>query len=402
MSAVPKLRFSEFDGEWQSKKLGEIASFRRGSFPQPYGLPEWYDEENGMPFVQVFDVDDNYQLKPYTKQKISKIAEGKSVFVPKGSIIITIQGSIGRIALTQYDSFVDRTLLIFTGFNEPISNGFFLNVIHLLFEEQKKRAPGGTIKTITKEVLSKFDFYIPSLPEQQKIASFLSSVDKKIDLLRQKKDALELYKKGLMQKIFSQEIRFKQEDGSDFPDWEEVALEDVIKEIGDGGTPDTKNPDYFGGKIPWVVIEDISEKIVKTKTTITELGLRKSSAKIWPKGSLILSTGATIGRVGIAETDVTTKQGICGIILNEGVNYKFIFYVLTWSSPWFLRMAQGNTIKEVRASTVKKMTFGLPSGGEQQKVASFLSAIDTKIQNTSSQIENMETFKKGLLQQMFV
>lgn len=329
MSAVPKLRFPEFDGEWQSKKLGEIASFRRGSFPQPYGLPEWYDEENGMPFVQVFDVDDNYKLKPYTKQNISKIAEGKSVFVPKGSIIITIQGSIGRIALTQYDSFVDRTLLIFTGFNEPISNGFFLNVIHLLFEEQKKRAPGGTIKTITKEVLSKFDFHIPSLPEQQKIASFLSSVDKKIDLLRQKKDALELYKKGLMQKIFSQEIRFKQDDGSDFPDWEEVTVGDMAERHVRGLTSSTLNfvekgyPVYGASGVIGYIDNYLSEQ--------RYIGVVKD--------------GAGVGRVFEAVKQSSLLSTMESIIPKSGFSFGFVKQVI--KDIDFKKFTTGSTIPHV-------------------------------------------------------
>jgi type I restriction enzyme S subunit len=123
-----ELRFKADDGsefsEWEEKKLGEVAKFRRGSFPQPYGLPEWYDDENGMPFIQVYDVDDNMKLKPKTKNKISKLAQPSSVFVEKGNIILTIQGSIGRIALTQYDAFVDRTLLIFTEYKKPIDKNF--------------------------------------------------------------------------------------------------------------------------------------------------------------------------------------------------------------------------------------------------------------------------------------
>lgn len=394
MSAVPKLRFPEFTVPLTKKNLGKLFSKRTNKGNE--NLPVYSVTMNrGLVRRDSISRDVGDDAKPE-----------QNFFVAKGDLAYnTMRMWQGAVGLAVEDGMVSPAYVVLTP-NEQTNSTLFL---HWFKDARMIYRLWAYSYGLTSDRLrlyyddfAKISVWLPSLPEQQKIASFLSAVDKKIDLLRQKKEVLEIYKKGLMQKIFSQEIRFKQEDGSDFPDWEEVALEDVIKEIGDGGTPDTKNPDYFGGKIPWVVIEDISEKIVKTKTTITELGLRKSSAKIWPKGSLILSTGATIGRVGIAETDVTTKQGICGIILNEGVNYKFIFYVLTWSSPWFLRMAQGNTIKEVRASTVKKMTFGLPSGGEQQKVASFLSAIDTKIQNTSSQIENMETFKKGLLQQMFV
>lgn len=201
-----ELRFKDENGkefpDWEVKKLGEIAIFRRGSFPQPYGLPKWYDDENGMPFIQVFDVDDNMLLKANTKNKISKLGALQSVFVKKGTLVITIQGSIGRIAKTQYDAYIDRTLLIFQSYKLPINVDYFKFVLFLLFEIEKTKAPGGTIKTITKEVLTDFTVPIPTLPEQTKIANFLSAIDDKIDLSENKINKMQAYKKGLLQNMF--------------------------------------------------------------------------------------------------------------------------------------------------------------------------------------------------------
>ncbi len=105
---VPDLRFSGFNENGESMKIGEVAKFRRGSFPQPYGLEKWYDDENGFPFVQVFDVDNNSKLKSVTKRKISSEAQEFSVFVEKGTIVLTLQGSIGRFAIPHYHAFVIR------------------------------------------------------------------------------------------------------------------------------------------------------------------------------------------------------------------------------------------------------------------------------------------------------
>ena len=200
----PQYRFSEFknDGDWEITTLGKIAKFRRGSFPQPYGRPEWYDDENGMPFIQVYDVDTNLKIKPKTKRRISALAAEKSVFIAKGTVIITIQGSIGRVAITQYDAYIDRTLLLFEEFYKPIDKLFFAYVIQLLFEIEKEKAPGGIIKTITKEVLTSFNIYVPDVLEQQKIAKCLSSLDDLITAQTQKTKALKKHKKGLMQKLF--------------------------------------------------------------------------------------------------------------------------------------------------------------------------------------------------------
>ena len=126
----------------------------------------------------------------------------KSVFIPKGTLIITIQGSIGRVAITQYDAYIDRTLLLFEEFYQEVDITFFAYTIFLLFEIEKQKAPGGIIKTITKEVLSSFVVKLPSIEEQQKIASCLTSLDELISAQTEKIESLQLHKKGLLQGLF--------------------------------------------------------------------------------------------------------------------------------------------------------------------------------------------------------
>lgn len=201
-----ELRFKDSKGndypEWEKKRLEEIAQYRRGSFPQPYGLKEWYDEINGNPFIQVYDVDDNFKLKDSTKNKISKKAEKYSIYAEKGTIIITLQGSIGRVAKMQYSGFIDRTILIFERYFFPINVDFFKYSLFLIFDEEKRKAPGGIIKTITKEVLSSFIIQLPTLEEQEKIADFLSAIDSKIESIEKELDGLKEFKRGLLQQMF--------------------------------------------------------------------------------------------------------------------------------------------------------------------------------------------------------
>ncbi|MGL2534278.1 restriction endonuclease subunit S [Helicobacter pylori] len=199
-------RLKGFNQAWQRVRLGTY-KYRRGSFPQPYGNPQWYSD-NGMPFVQVYDVGENFKLTQKTKQKISKIAQPMSVFVPKNSVIITLQGTIGRVALTQYDCYCDRTILIFDNNTlNDVNKYFFVLSLFTKFEEEKRKADGSIIKTITKQTLKDFEILLPPLNEQIAIANILSDLDNEIISLKNKKRQFENIKKALNHDLMSAKIR---------------------------------------------------------------------------------------------------------------------------------------------------------------------------------------------------
>ncbi|RVY08213.1 restriction endonuclease subunit S [Helicobacter pylori] len=199
-------RLKGFNQAWQRVRLGTY-KYRRGSFPQPYGNPQWYSD-NGMPFVQVYDVGENFKLTQKTKQKISKIAQPMSVFVPKNSVIITLQGTIGRVALTQYDCYCDRTILIFDNNTlNDVNKYFFVLSLFTKFEEEKRKADGSIIKTITKQTLKDFEILLPPLNEQIAIANILSDLDNEIASLKNKKRQFDNIKKALNHDLMSAKIR---------------------------------------------------------------------------------------------------------------------------------------------------------------------------------------------------
>lgn len=199
---IPEIRFEGFTGDWEQRKLGEVAKYRRGSFPQPYGNKEWYGGDGAMPFVQVADVTDEMNLVTDTKLKISKKAQPMSVYAEKNSVLVTLQGSIGRVAITQYGAFVDRTVLIFEEYNEQIDNAFWAYIIKQKFIEEARKAPGGTIKTITKEALSGFDLTLPSYDEQVKLGIYFQSLDSLITLHQCKVRELTELKNYMLQNMF--------------------------------------------------------------------------------------------------------------------------------------------------------------------------------------------------------
>ena len=201
-SSYPEIRFKGFTDPWEQRKLGNVANYRRGSFPQPYGKSEWYDGDGAMPFVQVADVSDEMNLVENTKQKISMLAQPMSVFAGKNTVLVTLQGSIGRVAITQYGAFVDRTVLIFEKYKEKIDTTFWAYIVKQKFIDEARKAPGGTIKTITKEALSDFDLSIPNYKEQQQIGTFFKQLDNLITLHQRELEKLQNIKKSMLEKMF--------------------------------------------------------------------------------------------------------------------------------------------------------------------------------------------------------
>ena len=199
---TPSIRFKGFTDPWEQRKLGNVANYRRGSFPQPYGKSEWYDGDGAMPFVQVADVSDEMNLVENTKQKISMLAQPMSVFAGKNTVLVTLQGSIGRVAITQYGAFVDRTVLIFEKYKEKIDTTFWAYIVKQKFIDEARKAPGGTIKTITKEALSDFDLSIPNYKEQQQIGTFFKQLDNLITLHQRELEKLQNIKKSMLEKMF--------------------------------------------------------------------------------------------------------------------------------------------------------------------------------------------------------
>ena len=187
---------------WTEAKLGEICTYRRGSFPQPYGLSVWYDEKNGMPFIQVTDVNDNMTINSDTNRHISDIAKSRSVFIPKGTLIVTLQGTIGRVAITSYDAYIDRTLLIIQNISDCVLKEFLMYAIYMKFDIEKQTADGSIIKTITKETFTEFTIHIPPIYEQQKIVNLLRSLDQRMGNSKEVLEKLGKMRSSLLQQLF--------------------------------------------------------------------------------------------------------------------------------------------------------------------------------------------------------
>lgn len=191
---------------------------------------------------------------------------------------------------------------------------------------------------------------------------------------------LKEYMNGVIQKIFSRDIRFKDKNGGDFPDWQEKRLDEIGVIVG-GGTPDTTKEEYWNGNINWFTPSEIREKYAtQSIRKITEEGLKKSSAKILPIGTLLLTSRATIGEVSISTEISTTNQGFQSIVVNRQNSNEFFYYWIKLNQSKLLRLSNGSTFLEISSTVVKSLRDYFPSLPEQLKIADFLSIIDKNIE----------------------
>lgn len=405
----PRIRFKGFTEAWEQRKLGETAIYRRGSFPQPYGKSEWYDGEDAKPFVQVADVTNAMNLVDDTKQKISKLAQPMSVFAEKNSVLVTLQGSIGRVAITQYGAFIDRTVLIFEKYKTKIDTLFWAYVIKQKFIEEARKAPGGTIKTITKEALSNFDLLLPTYDEQQKIGTYFSNLDKLITLHQRKYDKLLNIKKSMLEKMFPKngndvpEIRFK-----GFTDaWEQRKFSELVQ-IERGGSPRpiddfiTDSPDGLN----WVKIGDApaqGNRITKTAEKIRPEGLSKTR-EVHP-GDLILSNSMSFGKPYIMGIDGCIHDGWL-LIRNTYNIFDLTFLCHLLGTHQMLNqyrsLAAGSTVNNLNKELVGNTVVTIPKIDEQRILGQYLEHLDRLITLHQRKLEKLKNIKKSMLEKMFV
>lgn len=410
MPNIPEIRFNGYTDAWEQRKLSECAGFRRGSFPQPYGNKDWYDGEGAQPFVQVADVSSDMKLVDDTKQKISKLAQPMSVFAEKGSVLVTLQGSIGRVAITQYGAYVDRTVLIFDKYNDDINKKFWAYIIKEKFVEEARKAPGGTIKTITKEALSDFDLMLPCYEEQSKLAEFLLNLDNLITLHQRKCDEIKELKKYMLQNMFPQKgekvprIRFN----GYTDDWEQRKL----GELGSLKNGMNFSKDAMGHGYAFVNLQNIFENnVVDGKS----LGLAEASEKQLLEYSLqigdVLFVRSSVKLEGVGEAALvaeplehTTYSGFIIRFRDEyGLNNDFKKFVFATKKVrnQIMSQATNSANKNINQSVLENLTLEIPSKDEQKQIGEYFSTLDNLITLHQRKCDELKELKKYMLQKMF-
>ncbi|MBC8551831.1 MAG: restriction endonuclease subunit S [Candidatus Brocadiales bacterium] len=409
-SKVPQLRFPEFKGRWDKETVGGVSKIFGRIGYRGYTVQDIVSKGEGAIALSPSNFINN-QIDATKSTYISwfkyeespeiKILDGDILFVKTGSTY----GKTAFVSNIKEKATINPQIVVLK--NISISNKFlgYIVTTQTIKKQVEQIVVGGAIPTMSQKELSKMEFGLPAKPEQQKIAAFLTAVDNKIEQLSKKKALLGSWKKGAMQQIFSQTIRFKADDGSEFPDWEEKKLGDVCSKAKSGGTPRSTTKEYYDGDIPFLAISDITRQgkyLTAASKKISQLGINNSASWIVPINTIIYSMYASVGFVSINKIPLATSQAVINLIVKEGYSIEFIYYHLIEIKKTIHKFIETGTQGNLNAQTVKLLILNIPSFSEQTKIANFLSSIDSKIEQVGKQLDESKQFKKALLQQMFV
>nr|WP_168396097.1 restriction endonuclease subunit S [Acinetobacter indicus] len=393
---APKLRFKEFDGDWANFNLGDISEIKTGPFGSTLHQKDYV--EIGTPIITV----EHLGEVGLTSQNLPLVSDEdkvrlKSYMLDEGDLAFSRVGSVDRCAIiTDKEKgwlFSGRILRVRP--NKKLVHS--KNLMYALKTEDAKYrirsvAVGQTMPSLNTEILKNFSINLSnSVEEQTKIASFLSAVDEKISQLTQKHELLGQYKQGMMQKLFSQQLRFKADDGSEFGEWEETTLGKVVNFQNGKRVPLSESDRqkrqgkyrYYGAS---GVIDHIDDYIFDGQYIL-----------IGEDGANIITRSSPLAFIVEGQFWVNNHAHIF-----QSKNGSNVFLAAYLESLNYEKFNSGTAQPKLNLDNLKKVPVINPCLDEQTKIANFLSAIDQKIEVVAQQIEQAKTWKKGLLQQMFV
>lgn len=401
---VPKLRFKEFTNEWiridlstvfeyfstnslsreQLSNHGIIKNIHYGDIHKKYG--NVVDVENDVD-TYIKDVEHINKYELCCENDII-FADASEDYDGIGKAIELINVNEKLISGIHTIHARDKKQFFF-----PMFKGYYFNtpVIH---NQIRILANGFKVFGISKYNINNLKVMIPSKQEQEKIAKFLSLLDKKIELQTKKIEALKLFKKGLSNIFFQN----KQPN---------ITIDNCISYGKAGGTPSSNNKDYYDGNISFLSISDMTRQgkyILKTEKAISQQGIKNSSAWIVPKDSIILSMYASYGLIAINKIELATSQAMFNMIVNPKNNVEYIYYYLEflYDNNYYEKLVSIGTQANLNADKVKKIKIYLPDINVQNQISNILKAFDDKIEYENKKESELKRFKQCLMQNMFV
>lgn len=419
---VPELRFPEFEEEWVEKKLGEI-----GEFCKSYSFSRAKEGNGKVKHIHYGDIHSKFESVLSSDKDIPNIDENKEMeFIQKGDLVFADASEdykdLGRAIMINFEpNFIVSGLHthLFRPFNINLSSFFIqftkTNQYHHFIQ---KEGNGISVLGISKKNLGKLNLYIPySSEEQQKIGNFFSKLDDQIELEERKLELLEQQKKGYMQKIFSQELRFKDENGDDYPEWESKKIKELFNIIdGDRGKnyPSEKDFCYKGHTL----FLDTGNVTKKGFSFYTNRFIDKEKDDMLRNGKLelndfVITSRGTLGNIGFYDQNIHYKYPNIRInsamLILRPLNIKFdnqYLYFLLKDDAIAMFMKQyrvGSAQPHITKKDFGNMkTNVITNINEQRKIAQFLTIIDKLVIKQCNKVRLLKQRKQGLLQKMFI
>ena len=382
VKSSPMLRFGPFKEEWDMTLLGELARVTTGD-------KDTQNRKEGGQYPFFVRSDTIERIDTYSYEGKAILTSGDGVGVGKNFHYID-----GRF------DFHQRVYCI-CDFAPGVDAEFVYHYFSQAFYRRVMRMSAkNSVDSVRRDMVVEMPFPRPTHLEQQKIAAFLSAVDAKVRQLTRKQALLEQYKKGVMQQLFSRELRFKRKDGKAYPEWEVKRL-GVVGGIITGKTPLTADADLWGGDIQFITPTDILEND-KYQHTTQRYVQPHGKLKMLPPHSIVYTCIASIGKMAMTVHPAITNQQINAVVPNADISNEYIYYAMLHLTPSIKATQANTTLPIINKTEFSKIIVPVPSLEEQQRIAGFLMALDAKVEAVGKEVEAAQRWKKGLLQQMFV
>ncbi len=416
--------YGTFYGDYSVSKLIDICSDKKGIQTGPFGsqLHKKDYVDNGTPIVTVEHLGENYLIhnnlpcvSDQDKKRLIKYV------LKEGDIVFSRVGSVDRRAYVKKEEdgwlFSGRCLRVRVDTNKIDAKylSYFFGLTN--FKEYIRNiAFGATMPSLNTKLLSNIEIVYPPLLQQKKVSHILSALDEKIEVNNQINKTLE----NMAQTIFKQwfvDFEFPNEDGEPYKSsggemvetelgmipkgWEVGTISNIGTVMG-GGTPSKKRENYYTDNgIPWITPKDLSENknifIDRGRLDITESGLKNSSAKLMPKGTVLFSSRAPIGYIAISKNEVTTNQGFKSIIPNQDIGTHFVFQLLKLKKEFIESRASGSTFKEISGGELKKIQIIIPDKKIINKYNKLVDVIGEFVLKNEDEIQNLIKLRDTLL-----
>ena len=398
---VPKLRFKEFNDEWQQKELKDISNILSGK-RIPKGLYA-VNYNTGIPYITVSSMGDFFinekEVQYITKDVEKYILKYK---VNTNDIILSVAGTLGKLNVVQKNLSGANLTENCNKITNIDNNSYYLYVYYylkfcidkyILLLSTKSSQPKIALDRIRNMTIN-----LPSLEEQTKIANFLSLIDRKIELQEKLVENLKLYKKGLLKKVFSNNLG-----------WKTAKLNDISSILSGKRIPKGMDTVSYNTGIPYITVSNmgdffVNENNIKYITNDVEKQILKYKVKT---NDIIISVAGTLGKINIIQKNLCNANLTenCDKITNisKNINYLYLYYYLVvFINEYINSISTKSSQPKLALDKIRTFEIKYPSIEEQNRIANLFTSLDKKIGLETKKLQDLKTYKKGLLQKMFI